>query len=94
MALGDDSTQQRWPNEPWLRVHKLTSGPGKTGTPPVRAPPPMSRQGALGALGTTKINKAEVNDMGGSLKVHIRLNIEVDVRVIAKVKGDIAIGIL
>jgi hypothetical protein len=50
--------------------------------------------GALGALGTTKINKAEVNDMGGSLKVHIRLNIEVDVRVIAKVKGDIAIGIL
>jgi len=50
--------------------------------------------GALGALGTTKITKAEVNDMGGSLKVHVRLSLEVDIRVIAKVKGDIAIGIL
>lgn len=50
--------------------------------------------GALGALDTTKITKDEVKDMGGSLKVHVRLNIEVDVRVIAKVKGDIAIGIL
>lgn len=56
--------------------------------------PTDAAAGALGALGTTKINKAEVNDMGGSLKVHIRLNLEVDVRVIAKVKGDIAIGIL
>lgn len=42
----------------------------------------------------TDITKADVQNMGGSLKVHIRLNLEVDVRVIAKVKGDIAIGIL
>jgi hypothetical protein len=48
----------------------------------------------LGALGSTKITKEEVDKMGGSLRVHIRLNLEVDVRVIAKVKGDIAIGIL
>lgn len=50
--------------------------------------------GALGALGTTKITKEEVANMGGSLRVHIRLNLEVDVRVIAKLKGDIAIGLL
>jgi len=49
---------------------------------------------AVGALGGTKISKQEVKDMGGSLKVHIRLNLEVDIRIIAKVKGDIAIGIL
>ena len=49
---------------------------------------------AGGALGTTKITGEEVKAMGGSLKVHIRLNIEVDIRVIAKVKGDIAVGIL
>jgi len=44
--------------------------------------------------GPTAITKQDVKDMGGSLKVHIRLNLEVDVRVIAKIKGDIAIGIL
>jgi len=49
---------------------------------------------AVSALGGTKISKKEVQDMGGSLKVHIRLNLEVDIRIIAKVKGDIAIGIL
>jgi hypothetical protein len=32
--------------------------------------------------------------MGGSLKVHVRLALEVDIRVIAKLKGDICIGIL
>ena len=50
--------------------------------------------GTLGVLGATKINKAEANDMGGNLKAYVRLNLEADVRVIAKVKGDIVIGIL
>jgi hypothetical protein len=50
--------------------------------------------GALGALGAAKINKAEANNMGGNLKAYVRLNLEADVRVIAKVKGDIVIGIL
>jgi hypothetical protein len=48
----------------------------------------------VGPLDPTKITKDDVKNMGGSLKVHVRLNIEVDVRVIAKIKGDIAIGIL
>ena len=32
--------------------------------------------------------------MGGNLKAYVRLNLEVDVRVIVKVKGDIVISIL
>lgn len=32
--------------------------------------------------------------MGGSLKVHVRLALEADIRIVAKVKGDICIGIL
>lgn len=39
-------------------------------------------------------SQEDIKQMGGSLKVHVRLALEVDVRVIAKVKGDIAIGIL
>lgn len=33
-------------------------------------------------------------DVKGSLKIHIKLDLEADVRVIARVKGDIAIGLL
>ncbi|OCL10624.1 hypothetical protein AOQ84DRAFT_387378 [Glonium stellatum] len=33
-------------------------------------------------------------DVKGSLKIHIKLDLEADIRVIAKVKGDIAIGLL
>ena len=35
----------------------------------------------------------DVKNMGGCLKVHVRLALE-DVRVVAKVKGDICIGVL
>jgi len=33
-------------------------------------------------------------DVKGSLKVHIKLDLEADIRIIAKIKGDIAIGLL
>ncbi|KAJ4404263.1 hypothetical protein N0V91_005956 [Didymella pomorum] len=33
-------------------------------------------------------------DVEGSLKVHNRLDLEADIRIIAKIKGDIAIGLL
>lgn len=33
-------------------------------------------------------------DVNGSLKIHIKIDLEADIRVIAKVKGDIAIGLL
>jgi hypothetical protein len=49
---------------------------------------------AVGALSATKISKAKVNGLGGSWNVHIRLNLQVDVHIIAKVKGDIVIVIL
>ncbi|EXJ68551.1 uncharacterized protein A1O5_08344 [Cladophialophora psammophila CBS 110553] len=39
-------------------------------------------------------SKKDIQNMGGSLKVHVRLALEVDIRVIAKVKGDICLGIL
>ncbi|CAO2650171.1 Nn.00g014630.m01.CDS01 [Neocucurbitaria sp. VM-36] len=33
-------------------------------------------------------------DVKGSLKIHIKLDLEADIRVIARIKGDIAIGLL
>jgi hypothetical protein len=33
-------------------------------------------------------------DVKGSLKVHIKLDLEADIRITAKIKGDIAIGLL
>ena len=40
------------------------------------------------------ITKQEVEDMGGSLKIHVKLALELDVQVVAKLKGDIVVGIL
>jgi len=40
------------------------------------------------------LTKADTEDMSGSLKVHVKLALEVDIRIIARLKGDIAIGIL
>jgi hypothetical protein len=39
-------------------------------------------------------SKRDVENMGGSLKVHVRLALKADIRVIAEIKGDICIGIL
>lgn len=36
----------------------------------------------------------EHKDVKGSLKVHIKLDLEADIRIIARIKGDIAIGLL
>jgi len=40
------------------------------------------------------LTKADTDDVTGSLKIHIKLNLEVDIRIIAKLKGDIAIGLM
>jgi hypothetical protein len=40
------------------------------------------------------LTKREVEEVSGSLKVHIKLNLEVDVRVTASLNGDLVIGIL
>ena len=46
-----------------------------------------------GALKTVQgLTKADTDDVTGSLKIHVKLNLEVDIRIIAKLKGDIAIG--
>jgi hypothetical protein len=34
------------------------------------------------------------SDVKGSLKVHIKLDLEADIKIYARIKGDIAIGIL
>jgi hypothetical protein len=36
----------------------------------------------------------EEADVQRSLKIHIKLNLDVDMRIIAKIKGDIAVSIL
>ena len=33
-------------------------------------------------------------DVRGSLKIHIKLDLEADIRIVARLKGDIAIGLL
>lgn len=43
---------------------------------------------------TGGLSKEEVETMAGSLKVHVKLNIELDIQVTARLKGDIVIGIL
>lgn len=42
----------------------------------------------------TGLTKADTDAMAGSLKIHVKLALEVDIRIIARLKGDIAIGIL
>lgn len=39
-------------------------------------------------------SKDDIKNMGGSLKIHARIGLQIDIRVIAKINGDIAIGIL
>jgi len=38
------------------------------------------------------MTKQEAEDTAGSLKVHVKLALEVDIRITARIKGDIAIG--
>ncbi|KAJ9629257.1 hypothetical protein H2204_008897 [Knufia peltigerae] len=40
------------------------------------------------------LTKEEVKNVSGSLKIHVKLNLEVDLRVQASLNGDIVIGIL
>lgn len=64
---------------------------------------PVSKIPAVGALsenGTNELGSKPAGfgmqgeDVKGSLKIHIKIDLEADIRVIAKVKGDIAIGLL
>lgn len=61
----------------------------------------MSKDSAPGALSEISTNEPSSKpagfgdkDVNGSLKIHIKIDLEADIRVIAKVKGDIAIGLL
>jgi hypothetical protein len=72
-------------------LNSATGGRGPTtSTLPVVPALPFSGD----ATETPKLDPKDVEDVKGSLKVHIKLNLEVDIRIIAKLKGDIAIGIL
>ncbi|KAJ9616899.1 hypothetical protein H2200_000619 [Cladophialophora chaetospira] len=39
-------------------------------------------------------SKRDVENMGGSLKVHVRLALKADIRITAEIHGDIVVGIL
>jgi hypothetical protein len=55
------------------------------------APPKVSEdKDANAGFGLDNFEK----DVKGSLKVHIKLDLEVDIKIIARIKGDIAIGLL
>jgi len=43
---------------------------------------------------TSKKVAGSSEEVKGSLKIHIKIDLEADIRVIAKIKGDIAIGLL
>ena len=58
----------------------------------VSAPPPA--QQATAQAQPSGLTKEEVEAMAGSLKIHVKLNLELDIQVVAKLKGDIVIGIL
>ncbi|KIX07811.1 uncharacterized protein Z518_02465 [Rhinocladiella mackenziei CBS 650.93] len=40
------------------------------------------------------LTKQEVEEVSGSLKIHVKLNLEVDLRVQASLNGDLVVGIL
>jgi len=40
------------------------------------------------------LDKKAAEDVAGSLKIHIKLALEIDIQITARIKGDIAIGIL
>jgi len=51
---------------------------------------PVDTEGLFGK--STSLSNDD--DVKGNLKIHIKLNLQVDIRIIAQIKGDIAIGIL
>lgn len=69
--------------------------------------PASALGGGIGPLGSGNKdkNKDEVDekhegfglkgeDVKGSLKIHLKLDLEADIRILARVRGDIAIGLL
>lgn len=47
-----------------------------------------------GEKGPLSLGKDAAEDVAGSLKIHIKLALEIDIQIMARIKGDIAIGIL
>ncbi|KAJ9653166.1 hypothetical protein H2198_007628 [Neophaeococcomyces mojaviensis] len=51
-------------------------------------------KGLLGDKPALELDKKAAEDVAGSLKVHIKIALEIDIQITARIKGDIAIGIL
>ena len=47
----------------------------------------------LGDKGPLALDKKAAEDVAGSLKIHVKLALEIDIQITARIKGDIAIGI-
>lgn len=56
-------------------------------------PKPLGK-GLLGDKPPLELDKKAAEDVAGSLKIHIKLALEIDIEIRARIKGDIAIGIL
>ncbi|KIW55645.1 hypothetical protein PV05_04376 [Exophiala xenobiotica] len=54
----------------------------------------LDNRGEQGQRAIRGLTKREVEEVSGSLKIHVKLNLEVDLRVQASLNGDIVIGIL
>ncbi|KAL5118784.1 hypothetical protein ACEQ8H_003287 [Pleosporales sp. CAS-2024a] len=63
---------------------------GVTGGAPVSLPKKSGDPDANAGFGLEHFDK----DVKGSLKVHIKLDLDVDIRITARIRGDIAIGLL
>lgn len=72
----------------------VDSAPGGRSTAGEVGPPETATTSTTPDYIPKGFSKEDIKNMGGSLKVHVRLALEVDIRVIAKVKGDICLGIL
>ncbi|KAK5467217.1 hypothetical protein LTS15_000189 [Exophiala xenobiotica] len=54
----------------------------------------LDNRGGQGQRAIRGLTKREVEEVSGSLKIHVKLNLDVDLRVQASLNGDIVIGIL
>jgi hypothetical protein len=67
---------------------------GNTATNTVAPKKKPKKAGGKGNNEEDDEDTTEGSDVKGSLKVHITLDLEADIKVYARIRGDIAIGIL
>ncbi|KAF1358502.1 hypothetical protein EJ07DRAFT_179698 [Lizonia empirigonia] len=97
MALTAETTENKSPQNTMAGEDKKNdtatgNAPGVGGNSPIGNSANGSADNKDTNAGFGLDNKDK--DVKGSLKIHIKLDLEADIRIIAKIKGDIAIGLL